>query len=140
MALKKNRVSVALPILEWTDNDVEEFIKERGIICHPLYYPYNKFDVKKRLGCMGCPLASDNGLSDFKQYPALVKAWINNGIIWWNNHPSINSRKKFNSIYELFVNNVFFDTYEEFKLAIDGGMFESIDCKQFLEDYFKIKL
>ena len=35
---KKNHVSVYLPILEWTDEDVSEFIKERNIKCHPLYY------------------------------------------------------------------------------------------------------
>lgn len=137
---KKNRVSVTLPILEWSDFDVEEFIKERNIKCHPLYYKKGKFDVKQRLGCMGCPLASDNGLSDFKKYPGLVKAWVKNGEIWWNTHPELKSKTKFKDIYELFVHNVFFDTYEDFKLAVGGGMFESTDCKKFLEDYFNIKL
>lgn len=137
---KKNRVSVALPILDWTEKDIEEFIKERNIKCHPIYYTNGKFDVTKRLGCMGCPLASDNGLSEFKRNPKLVKAWIKNGLVWWNNHPTANSRKKFRNIYELFVHNVFFNSYEEFSLAVNGGMFEGVDCKKFLEDYFKIKL
>ena len=35
---KKEKVKQYLPILEWTDQDVEEFIKERNIKCHPLYY------------------------------------------------------------------------------------------------------
>ena len=35
---KKNHVSVYLPILEWTDEDVSDFIKERNIKCHPIYY------------------------------------------------------------------------------------------------------
>lgn len=34
----KEKVKAYLPILEWTDRDVEEFIKERNIKCHPLYY------------------------------------------------------------------------------------------------------
>ena len=34
----KEKVKQYLPILEWTDQDVEEFIKERNIKCHPLYY------------------------------------------------------------------------------------------------------
>ena len=34
----KEKAKVYLPILEWTDQDVEEFIKERNIKCHPLYY------------------------------------------------------------------------------------------------------
>jgi len=137
---KKNRVSVTLPILDWTEKDIEEFIKERNIKCHPIYYTNGKFDVTKRLGCMGCPLASDNGLSEFKRNPKLVKAWIKNGLVWWNNHPTTNSRKKFKNIYELFVHNVFFNSYEEFSLAVNGGIFEGVDCKKFLEDYFKIKL
>lgn len=137
---KKNRVSVTLPILDWTDTDIEAFIKERNIQCHTLYYKNGRFDVKKRLGCMGCPLKSDNGLSDFKNNPNLVKAWINNGLIWWNNHPNAKSRKKFKNIYELFVHNVFFNSYEKFRLAIDGGLFENTDCKFFLEEYFGIKL
>lgn len=35
---KKNHVEVFLPILHWNDNDVVEFINQRGIKCHPLYY------------------------------------------------------------------------------------------------------
>lgn len=35
---KKEKVKVYLPILEWTNQDVAEFIKERNIKCHPLYY------------------------------------------------------------------------------------------------------
>lgn len=137
---KKNRVSVTLPILDWTDKDVEEFIRERKIQCHPLYYKEGKFDVKERLGCMGCPLASDNGLAYFKKHPKLVKAWIRNGKKWYDSHPNASSRKKFKDAYELFVHNVFFDSYEDFRLSVEGGFTGKVDCKQFLEDYFKIKL
>lgn len=34
----KEKAKVYLPILEWSDEDVAEFIKERNIKCHPLYY------------------------------------------------------------------------------------------------------
>ena len=50
------------------------------------------------------------------------------------------SRKKFRDVYELFVHNIFFDSYEEFRLSVEGGFTGKVDCKQFLEDYFKIKL
>lgn len=33
-----NKHMVFLPILNWTNEDVEEFVTERGIECHPLYY------------------------------------------------------------------------------------------------------
>lgn len=137
---KKNNAQVILPILGWTDEDVEEFINVRGVKCHHLYYNEDgTFNVKKRLGCIGCPLKSDNGLSDFKKYPNMVKAMINAGMVWWNTHSKANSHKKFESIYDLFVHNVFFDSYAKFK-DWKYNLFETVDCKKFLENYFKIKL
>ena len=137
---KKNNVQVILPILNWTVEDVEEFINARGIKCHPLYYNDDgTFNVKKRLGCIGCPLKSDNGLADFKKYPNIVKAWINAGMVWWNTHPNAKSHKNYESIYDLFVHNVFFDSYTKFR-EWKYNLFETVDCKKFLEDYFKIKL
>lgn len=136
---KKNNVQVILPILNWTNKDVANFINERHIQCHPLYYANGEFDVNKRLGCMGCPLKSDNGLSDFKKYPNLVKAMIRAGKVWWDSHPNANSHKKFESIYDVFVHNVFFDSYCAF-MEWKHNIFETVDCKKFLEDYFNIKL
>jgi len=139
---RKNHVELVLPILEWTDDDVREFVEERGIRLHPLYYDESgDLDVGKRLGCMGCPLKSDRGLADFKAYPGLVKAWLRAGEKWWNSHPDTASHRKFRTIYELFVSDVFFDSYDKAMLAINGGMFEDmIDCRKFLEQYFNIEL
>lgn len=54
---KNNKVKVYLPILDWTDADVERFVRERQIECHPLYYDENgAFRVERRLGCIGCPM------------------------------------------------------------------------------------
>ena len=53
---KKHKSRVYMPILQWTDEDVKEFVTERGIKCHPLYYRGGQFDVTQRLGCIGCPL------------------------------------------------------------------------------------
>lgn len=137
---KKERVKVFLPILDWTDQDVKEFIEERGIRCAPIYYDDNgDFHVERRLGCIGCPMASDNGLRAFKKYPGLVKIWLRRGGAYLNSHPNCSSRTKFKDEYELFVHNVFFDSYQEFKEAV-YGLFGTEDCKKFLEDYFKIKL
>jgi len=66
-----------MPILEWTDEDVERFIKERGIKCAPVYYDgVGQFHVERRLGCIGCPLKSDNGKSDYMKYPKFLKLQI----------------------------------------------------------------
>lgn len=139
---KKNHVNVFLPILEWTNKDVYDFINHFGIQCHPLYYDENgMFCVNRRLGCMGCPLVSDNSLSDFKKYPKLVRQWIKNGEVWWNKkrEKELNSKKKYSNIYEIFVNDIFFNSYEEFVLAREG-MFGRMNCKEKLEDYFGIDL
>lgn len=137
---KKNHVNVILPTLEWTDKDVVGFVAMQNIQCHPLYYVNGYFDVKKRLGCLGCPLQADNGLSDFKKHPLLVKAWINAGQEWWDKPREKPPRchVKFESIYDLFVHNIFFDSYDSFSIAKEG-VFGKMDCKDALERYFKIE-
>lgn len=41
------------PIIDWTDDDVWEFIETRGITVNPLYAM-----GYKRVGCVGCPISS----------------------------------------------------------------------------------
>lgn len=41
------------PILEWTDDDVWQFLDEQGVETNPLYD-----EGFKRVGCIGCPFAS----------------------------------------------------------------------------------
>lgn len=70
---KKNNVQVILPILNWTDKDVAEFINVCGIKCHPLYYDEGGiFNVKRRLGCIGCPLKSKQ-IEDFENIRTLLR-------------------------------------------------------------------
>lgn len=53
------RVQQILPILDWSDEEELEFIKERDIKLHPLYYRDDgTIDITQRLGCMCCPLKS----------------------------------------------------------------------------------
>lgn len=142
---KKNRVNVILPILEWTDDDVRDFVEAYGIKCHPLYYDEDgKFRVERRLGCLACPLQGDRGLGDFKTYPKLVRCWLKAGKKWWDrpHEPKkgkIGSKSKFDDVYQLFVHNLFFHSYSDFN-TLRGGLFGTVDCKTFLEDYFKIDL
>lgn len=140
---KKNHVEVFLPILEWTDEDVAQFIAERGIKCHPLYYDeQGNFHVERRLGCIGCPLRSDKGKADFLVYPRFLKQLIRSTQIFITTHPNSSSVKKFGNAYNLVFHNLFFDSYEGYHNAVTGGMFPetAIDAKAFLEDYFKIDL
>lgn len=136
---KKNHVNVYYPILDWSDKDIADFVEMQNIKCHPLYYENGKFDVSKRLGCIGCPLKSDRGKNDFLNNKTMLKAWIKAGTKWWKENPQTNSHSKFDSIYDLFAHNLFYKSYEDFILA-KNGLFGRMDCKKELEDYFQIKL
>lgn len=78
---KEEKVRVYLPILEWTDKDVEAFIKDRGIKCAPIYYDEEgNFHVERRLGCIGCPLASEHKrIEQFKKWPGILKMYLRGG-------------------------------------------------------------
>lgn len=141
---KKNHVSVLLPILEWTDEDVAEFITERGVECHPLYYDERGgFHVERRLGCIGCPLAAGwKRREQFKQYPNMVKAWINAMQKYMDTHPDARAHlfgNAINNFYaELFCERSPVQGFKE-KMRPDlwGNVF---DPKKYQEDYFNIKL
>lgn len=139
---KNSRVSVFLPILEWTNEDVAEFIAARGIKCHPLYYDERgHFHVERRLGCIGCPLKSDNGKADFKANPRFLRAYLHALGKYWDTHPNIKARRRFRTHYDIFVYSVFFKSYDAYILGMGiGGLFEPVDAKKFIEDYFKINL
>jgi len=138
---KKNHVNVFLPILEWTDADVAEFINERGIKCHPLYYDeQGNFHVERRLGCVGCPLMSrKKRIEVFKENPKLVKLWIKNGAVWFYRDKPLKTRDTFGTIYDYFFYNLFCQNSMQSYLDKKHTMFEELDCKKFLEDYFGIE-
>ena len=139
---KSEHVDVYLPILGWSDKDVEDFINAHGIKCHPLYYnEQGKFCVEHRLGCIGCPMQSDNGVADFAKYPKMLRQLIKEGKVWWNKEREtpLASVDKFGDIYALMAHNLFFDDYNSFQAA-NTSMFGKEDWKQRLEDYFKIEL
>jgi len=142
----KDEVRQYLPILEWTNEDVEEFIKERQIKCHPLYYDENgRFDVTRRLGCMCCPLASKRKrIEEFKKHPLMVRQYIRNASYYFDNHYKNKNRQGktlFNSVFEFFTMQVFTESMQEFQERFGRNLFDDgIDCKKFLEDYFNVNL
>jgi len=132
------------PILEWTDADVERFIKERGIKCAPVYYDENGvFHVERRLGCIGCPLKSDNGLSDYKKYPKFLKAQIRAYQRFLDNHTTSNWYKRIDgSAINGFFYYLFCKSDEEYQMRTGQDQLfgeERVDPKKFMEDYFGIK-
>ena len=60
------------PILDWTDNDVWEFLKHYGCEANPLYKC-----GEKRIGCIGCPMQGFKGMQrDFSRYPKYRNLYI----------------------------------------------------------------
>ena len=138
----KEKVKVYLPILEWTDEDVAEFIKERNIKCHPLYYQGGQFDVTQRLGCMGCPLASrKKRIQFFKENPKWLKAWIRAGQKWYISEKYQNgkAKHKFKDAFEAMGYMLFCDNMDEFKEKT-YTLFGEFDWKEFLQKEFNIDM
>ena len=139
---KKNHINMYLPILDWTNEDLSEFIMEEGIKCHPLYYDeQGNFHVERRLGCIGCPMQSDRGKGDFKQHPKFLRRLIQCEKVFLADRPESKTVKKFGDAYRLTFNNLFCDSYGEFIVKTQPNLFgEEFDAKQYLEQYFGVEL
>jgi phosphoadenosine phosphosulfate reductase len=66
--MKKNEY-ILNPIIEWSDDEVREYIRECRLPYNPLYN-----SGCKRVGCIGCPMrANKKELEDHPRYAALYK-------------------------------------------------------------------
>ena len=138
----KEKGKVYLPILEWSDEDVAEFIKERNIKCHPLYYRGGQFDVTKRLGCIGCPIQSrKKRIQEFKDNPKLLKAWIRAGQRYYTSEKYQNSNSKyhFKDAFEAMGYQLYCDNIEQLREKT-YGLFGEFDWKEFLQKEFNIDM
>lgn len=106
------------PLINFTDEDIEDVIVEKGLECHPLYYDDDgKFHVERRLGCIGCPLQGDRGKSEFLQYPILLKQILRRGILYHRRHNRTEDDAALNLVYNLFYSN---HGYEKFCQTYKG--------------------
>lgn len=139
---KYERVEQIMPILEWTTQDVAEFIEDRKIKCAPVYYDeHGKFHPERRLGCMCCPLASTKKrIEEFKKYPGMVKLYIKAEQEFLDSHKdSTYARYHSGDAIECFVHDVFFPGSHKWYI-VSNGMFGKPDFKGFLEKTFNILL
>ena len=68
----RTRKTLVNPIVDWTDEDVWEFLHHYGCRSNPLYEC-----GLKRIGCIGCPMASKRQReTEFEQYPTYKRAYI----------------------------------------------------------------
>lgn len=133
-----------LPILDWTQYDVAEFLTERSVRCHPLYYDeHGLFHAERRLGCMCCPLQSRRKrIESFREYPLMIRYYLKGCQIYFENHPQGKTAKQFNgNIYDWITSQIFCDSVRQFHQQFGPTMFDQgIDTKRFLEQYFSIKI
>lgn len=65
--MRANKDILVNPIYEWTDSDIWEYIRENNIKYNPLYDR-----GYKRVGCIGCPMATykekNKGFADYPKY------------------------------------------------------------------------
>ena len=134
---KKEHVEAVYPILEWTDEDVAEFIKDRGIKCAPVYYDeQGQFHPERRLGCMCCPLASEGKrIEQFKQYPGILRQYIKALRKFRAKKADRKTSKYFADEYEQMYFDIYCRSKTEFEFSRDG-LFGKPDFKAFLEKQF----
>ena len=142
---KKERVRQYMPILTWTSEDVAQFIKERDIKCHSLYYDdKGDFHPERRLGCMCCPLLSrKKRIESFKEFPLMLRFYIRGAQRYIDSHPDCKIAKLFKgNVYDWITSQIFCDGYTQFSQQFGETMFgnDAIDTKQFLQEQFNIKL
>lgn len=137
---KTERVEQIYPILDWTDKDIADFVSDRKIKCHHLYYDdCGNFHVERRLGCMACPLIYyRKRVEEFRKHPGLLKLWLKAGQKFLDTHKDSKTAHRYRNSYQWFVRELFFRAQNEFD-SFDNSMFEH-DYKKYLEDYFNIKL
>lgn len=72
------------PIIDWTEDEVWEFLNEVVKVPHCCLYD----EGFKRLGCIGCPMASDSARKrEFERYPKYKEAYIRAFQRMVDNHP-----------------------------------------------------
>lgn len=60
------------PILNWTEDDVWEFLHHYGCYANPLYQC-----GKSRIGCIGCPMQGKKGMRrEFRKYPKFYYNYV----------------------------------------------------------------
>ena len=124
-----------LPIVTWTNEDVKLFHDMENLHFHPLYYDHGQLNINRRLGCIGCPLQSDRGVSDYIKYPQFLKLLAISYSQYVKNHKAVES------VYHDIVWQLFYSNHGDKKYQQTyHGLFDAPDPRLFLQNYFKIEL
>lgn len=138
MSVRGGIVEQFYPLLEWTDENIEEFVNTTKIKLHPLYYDANGvFHVERRLGCMGCPLQyRKKRIDSFKKYPRMLRFYVRYGSQYLREHAQAKPSSMYRDVYEWLACDLFYKDYETFKKA----NLAPNEAKERLEEVFNINL
>lgn len=141
---KRECTELYMPLLDFTTEDIETFIKQEGIKCHPLYYDTEgNFHVERRLGCIGCPLAYyKHRIQEFKQYPKMAQLYVRGAQKFLDEHPQSDILKHLRNGAEWLVFTLFCKSYDEWEERFGShNLFnEEIDCHKYLAELFGITI
>lgn len=133
----KKKTKQYFPILEWTDEDVERYIMDNGVQCHPLYYDeQGAFHVERRLGCMCCPLASrKKRTEEFRKHPGMIGFYVKNAQTYLNTHPQSTINEMFNNAEEWLAFTLLCDNLKQWRQKTEPDLFGNrFDAKRFLKE------
>lgn len=133
----KEKAKLYFPILDWTNEEIEMYIKENNIQCHPLYYDeQGGFHVERRLGCMCCPLASrKNRTEEFRKYPGMIGFYVKNTQAYLDTHPQSTINGMFDNAEEWLAFTLLCDCLEQWRKMTASDLFGNrFDAKKYLED------
>lgn len=131
------------PLLNWSELDELDFIRQNALELHPHYYDDNgQLVITRRLGCLGCPLRGDNGRGGFQEYPKMLKQWLLAGIDWYAANPQRKTCQKFSHPAKLLLHNLFCRSYQEYYDRFEHSIFgfSNDEAIKVLEFKFSIDL
>lgn len=102
----KGKQMAYYPLLYFTDDDIASYVDR--IQFHPLYYDEEgRFHPERRLGCMGCPLATLRcRLKAFRENSALLRLWLRAGDVYIRNKPNSPIAAREKDAYSMFLSNL----------------------------------
>ena len=80
-------------------------------------------------------------IQEFKQYPGMVKLYVNAAQKFFDSHPQSKMRAYLDNAAEWFVMSLYCNSTADFKerFKSDNLFGEQVDCKAFLEREFNIR-
>ena len=60
------------PIVDWSEADVWDYLNDQKVECNPLYC-----EGRRRVGCVGCPMAGKHRSEEFAIWPKFKQMYIN---------------------------------------------------------------